>query len=70
MTLANLYNHLQHHHKIQYELAVKDKKTTSEIPAARQETLSLNPAFRYACWKPCMDITLYFLLIVCINFFV
>ena len=29
---TNLYNHLKRHHKVQYDEAVKAKKTTGEIP--------------------------------------
>ncbi len=35
---VNLCEHLQHHHKIQYELAMKDKGTTSKNPSLQSST--------------------------------
>jgi len=34
---TNLYNHLKRHHKVEYDLAMKDKQTTSQNPS-RQTT--------------------------------
>ncbi len=36
---TNLYNHLKRHHRIQYELAMKDKGATPQIPVARPHKL-------------------------------
>lgn len=37
----DLYNHLKRHHKIQYELAMKDKQTTSQKPTCKTTQTSV-----------------------------
>ncbi len=71
---TNLYNHLQRHNNIQYELAMKEKWTTLKKYHPTDKRLSSPAAYYRSClWKPCVErnyLFIFFIYLCAKHFFV